>query len=65
MFLKLMIILAVVVVGLILVAAFVHLCLEFFKPFKGTNIAQFTFQPEQGQTRVTWTMSGQYGFIPS
>jgi hypothetical protein len=38
--------------------------LDFLKPFKGTNLAEFTFQPENGQTRVTWTMSGRYGFIP-
>jgi hypothetical protein len=38
--------------------------LDFLKPFKGTNIAEFTFQPESGETRVTWTMSGTYSFIP-
>ena len=38
--------------------------LEFVRPFKGTNIAEFTFQPQAGQTRVTWTMSGRYSFIP-
>jgi hypothetical protein len=37
--------------------------LEFFKPFKGTNIAEFTIQPEGGQTVVTWTMSGTNNFI--
>lgn len=38
--------------------------LDFLKPFKGTNTAEFTFQPENGQTRVSWAMSGTYGFIP-
>ncbi|HZR15807.1 MAG TPA: SRPBCC family protein [Verrucomicrobiae bacterium] len=38
--------------------------LDFVRPFKGTNVAEFTFKPENGQTRVTWTMSGRYSFIP-
>jgi hypothetical protein len=38
--------------------------LEFFRPFKGTNLAEFTFEPVSGQTRLTWTMSGRYSFIP-
>ena len=38
--------------------------LDFLKPFKGTNLAEFTFQPERAQTKVTWAMSGHYGFIP-
>jgi len=37
--------------------------LDFVKPFKGTNIAEFTFKPEGAQTQVTWTMSGRYNFI--
>jgi hypothetical protein len=37
--------------------------LDFLKPFKGTNIAEFTFKPEGGQTVVTWTMTGRYNFI--
>jgi hypothetical protein len=43
---------------------FVRFRLDFLKPFKGTNSAEFTFQPEGGQTRVTWTMSGHYSFVP-
>jgi hypothetical protein len=43
---------------------FVRFRLDFLKPFKGTNSAQFMFQPECGQTRVTWTMSGHYSFVP-
>jgi hypothetical protein len=38
--------------------------LDFLRPFKGTNVAEFTFKPEAGQTRLTWTMSGSYSFIP-
>ena len=37
--------------------------LEFRRPFKGTNIAEFTFQPRGDQTVVTWSMSGTNGFI--
>jgi hypothetical protein len=32
--------------------------LEFLKPFKATNTAEFRFQPEDGQTLVTWSMIG-------
>ena len=42
---------------------FIHLRLDFLKPMKATNIAQFTFQPEGNQTKVTWTMSGKNNFI--
>ncbi len=37
--------------------------LEFFKPFKATNAAEFTFKPEGGQTLVTWSMSGKNNFM--
>ncbi len=37
--------------------------LDFEKPFKGTNIAEFTFKPEGSQTVVTWSMSGKYNFV--
>ncbi|MEW6306618.1 MAG: SRPBCC family protein [Verrucomicrobiota bacterium] len=37
--------------------------LEFFKPFKGLNDAEFTFKPDGSQTLVTWTMTGQNNFI--
>ena len=32
--------------------------LEFLRPFKATNTAEFTFCPEGSQTVVSWTMSG-------
>lgn len=32
--------------------------LEFLKPWRATNDVQFTFVPEDGGTRVTWSMSG-------
>ena len=37
--------------------------LEFFKPFKATNMAEFTFKPEGDRTVVTWNMSGRNGFM--
>jgi hypothetical protein len=37
--------------------------LDFVKPFKGTNLAEFTFKAEGGQTAITWSMSGKYNFI--
>jgi hypothetical protein len=37
--------------------------LEFFKPFKATNVAEFTFKPDGDQTVVTWTMSGRCNFV--
>jgi uncharacterized protein YndB with AHSA1/START domain len=37
--------------------------LEFRKPFAGTNLAEFTFKPEGGQTLVTWTMTGKNTFF--
>lgn len=40
----------------------VRLRLEFIKPMTATNTADFTFQPEGGQTIVAWTMSGKNSF---
>src|SRR5262249_32595798 len=37
--------------------------LEFLRPFKATNMAEFTFKPEGPGTRVTWTMSGKKNFV--
>lgn len=37
--------------------------LEFFRPFKATHAAEFTFQPQGGQTLVTWSMSGKNNFM--
>ncbi len=37
--------------------------LEFFRPMKGTNIAEFTFQPDGNRTMVTWAMVGKMGFM--
>jgi hypothetical protein len=37
--------------------------LEFLRPFKATNTAEFTFQPEGNQTNVTWSMSGNRSFM--
>ena len=32
--------------------------LFFLKPFKSTSLAEFSFDPAQGGTKVTWAMSG-------
>src|SRR5260221_14652047 len=37
--------------------------LDFQKPFAGTNTAEFTFQPQGGQTQVTWSMTGHNNFM--
>jgi Polyketide cyclase / dehydrase and lipid transport len=37
--------------------------LEFFKPFKASNVAEFTFLPDGDQTTVTWSMSGKNNYI--
>jgi len=41
----------------------VRIKLEFLRPFKATNTAEFTFQPQGNQTIVTWTMSGKNNFL--
>jgi hypothetical protein len=41
----------------------VEIKLEFFKPFKGTNTARFTFEPAAGGTKVIWGMDGKYNFV--
>ncbi len=37
--------------------------LEFLKPFKATNTAEFDFKPAGNQTEVTWSMYGQNNFM--
>jgi uncharacterized protein YndB with AHSA1/START domain len=37
--------------------------IEFLKPFKATNTAEFTFKPGGGQTVVSWSMSGKCNFM--
>jgi uncharacterized protein YndB with AHSA1/START domain len=37
--------------------------MNFQKPMEATSTAEFTFQPDGQQTRVTWTMSGQNNFV--
>lgn len=44
-------------------AEFIRIRLEFFKPFKATNLAEFHFKPENDGTTVTWTMAGMYNFF--
>jgi hypothetical protein len=37
--------------------------LEFLRPFKATNTAEFTFAPQGDQTLVTWSMAGTSNFM--
>ncbi len=37
--------------------------LEFMKPFKATNEAEFTFRQEDGQTLVSWSMYGRNNLV--
>ena len=37
--------------------------MEFRKPMKATNVAEFTFGPDGSRTRMTWAMSGTNGFF--
>jgi len=37
--------------------------LEFFKPFKANNTAEFSFEPTTTGTRVTWAMHGTSPFM--
>lgn len=37
--------------------------LEFLEPFRASNLAEFSFQPEGSGTRVNWSMTGHNGFI--
>lgn len=41
----------------------VQIKLEFLKPFKSTNTAEFTFKPEGNQTRINWDMYGPCNFM--
>jgi hypothetical protein len=41
----------------------IRIKLEFFKPFAGTNTAEFAFKPEDSQTAVTWSMTGENNFM--
>lgn len=41
----------------------IRIKLEFEKPFKATNTAEFNFKPEGDQTLVTWSMFGTNNFM--
>ena len=43
--------------------AFIRFKLEFLKPFAATNTAEFTFNSENNQTTVTWSMYGKNNFM--
>jgi hypothetical protein len=41
----------------------IRIKLDFFRPFEGHNIAEFTMTPQGGATVVTWAMYGPAPFI--
>lgn len=41
----------------------IRIKLEFLKPFKATNIAEWTFRNEGTSTAVTWAMTGKNNFL--
>ena len=41
----------------------VRLDLDFLKPFKASNVVEFTFQPQGSDTLVSWTMTGKDTFV--
>jgi carbon monoxide dehydrogenase subunit G len=41
----------------------IRIKLEFIRPFKATNTAEFAFKPDGNQTVVTWSMSGKNNFF--
>ncbi len=43
--------------------AFVRIKLEFLKPFKATNTADFEFKGQGHATLVTWSMTGTNNFV--
>jgi len=42
---------------------YIRFALNFFRPFKANNVAEFTFQPQGNGTRITWIMSGDKNFM--
>ncbi|WP_445370202.1 SRPBCC family protein [Methylomonas sp. HW2-6] len=43
--------------------SFIRFSLDFVKPFKASNIAEFSFDSAGTETVVTWTMSGRNNFV--
>jgi uncharacterized protein YndB with AHSA1/START domain len=44
-------------------ASHVKLNLDFFRPFKASNIVEFTLTEQNGGTRVTWHMHGPLNYM--
>lgn len=42
---------------------YVHIRLEFMKPFQATNKTEFILKPEGNTTHLTWKMSGKNNFM--
>jgi hypothetical protein len=44
-------------------SALIRFRLEFLRPFKATNVAEFTFNSAGNQTEVIWSMTGRNNFF--
>jgi uncharacterized protein YndB with AHSA1/START domain len=44
-------------------SSLIRIKLEFLKPFKATDTAEFTFTPQDAGTLVTWSMYGKNNFM--
>lgn len=44
-------------------ASKVSIRLDFFRPMKASNVAELTLVPAGDGTRITWAMTGSYGFV--
>ena len=41
----------------------IHIKLEFLRPMRATNMAEFLFKADGNQTTITWSMSGKNNFV--
>jgi polyketide cyclase/dehydrase/lipid transport protein len=41
----------------------IRIKLEFVRPFKATNTAEFAFRPEDDRTVITWSLAGRHNFL--
>jgi len=44
-------------------AELIRIKLDFLKPFEGTSNSEFAFKPEGNGTAVTWSLTGEQGFV--
>ncbi len=44
-------------------SSLVRIQLEFFTPFKASNVAEFVLEPQGTATRITWSMQGRSAYM--